>query len=193
MLTKRSLEVLVMALLAFFLTSGGEAAFIDIANPYEGLYNFSGTDASGNEFKYSIQFDLWQDLTSGLYQYKYQLNNLADASSAGVQDININHVAPVVNMGSDSGSYQPIGTSDDGKTATFVWWPWVPSGATTTWFWLTSIGPPGLQDSLGDGSGGSSAIGRIPAPVPEPSTFITLILGLLFVGLCFRKSSVPIS
>ncbi len=192
MLTKKALKILAIILLVFFWVSGGKADFIDISNPYEGIYNFFGTDRNGKEFTYNIQFDLWQDLTSGLYQYKYQLNNLSDESGAGFQILAINHDAPVINMGSDPGSYQPLATSDNGTTASFLWWPSVPSGGTTTWFWLTSYGPPALQESIGDGVN-ASASGMLPAPAPEPSTFITLILGLLLMGLWFSKGSARIS
>jgi len=179
---KQNLLLLILVFVFSFLPEV-KAGFVDITNPLEGTYNFSGTDSFGNEFDYSITFDLWEDLSAGLYQYKYSLTNLIDASGAEVQDININHVAPLETVSWDPGSYAPIGYQDNGSTVTFVWWPWVPSGSTTTWFWFTSYGPPGLLDSLGDASLGASAAGKLPAPVPEPSTVILLIMGLFVSGV----------
>lgn len=164
--------------------------FSDISDPLEGTYLFEGIDLEGDTFKVQVEFDLWKDVSLGIYQYRYQLINLADESDAEVSDIAIFHLGSITDQGViDVGNTGPDYWRDKDSTAQYKWGGWgLEENGKSNWFWLTSSGKPELLNASVYGAGGAYAKGKLPSPVPEPYSFIALGIGLILFFLKNRFS-----
>ena len=165
------------------------ADFVDISDPLEGTYFFEGKDVADRTFKVQVEFDLWKDVSLGLYQYRYQVINLADEANAEVEDIAIFHLADITNQGViDVGNKGPDYWRDKNSIAEYKWRDLgLEENETSNWFWLTSSGKPGLLNASVYGSGGSYAQEKIPTPVPTPEPYSFIIIGIGLILFFYKK------
>ena len=182
---------IVSILLAFGLLFAANTygALVDITNPLEGDYFFSSPDIT--PFTFEVNFDLWQENTSGEYQYRYLLTNTDDLSNKKFQTFVLDWGI----IGATSGSFFGSGDnpafvlSDDPGPGeiSIAFFPTVAEGDSGDTVFVNSFAPPGLITLTGEGFGSLSASGPIPGPIPEPATMILFGTGLIGTALTARR------
>ena len=190
---KRLICYLLVSLL-FLIPSISKADFSNITHPLEGRYRLLGESTFGDKFKVTVRFDLWEDLGTGLYQYRYRVRNNVDASGSFLNRLDIKHDGPILSYNLGTGWFSPDRFEDNGSLASFKWRPInsVPSGWSTPWFCFTSYGAPKIYSAYGDGIfPRAKALGNLPAPAPEPFTIVLLIIGFLLAGIVVRGVFIP--